>query len=261
VPALFSGAARPVGYSSAWGGEASIGYLALLVPAFMVSPGLLQKAYGAKDERAVRLGIGVNGLVLMAFGLVPALLGMAARVLHPGLANRELALPTLFMRDLPPWAGALGLAAIFSAEVSAADAILFMLSTSLSRDLYQRFINPAATDRQLLSVARLAALAGGAAGIALAIVSETIIKSLSVFYGLLGVTLFVPVIAGLHARRAGAPEAIASILAGITVDVAIRLATGAHRLGPFSPELIGIVAAAIGFTIVVVVRQHQARSR
>jgi Na+/proline symporter len=36
------------------------------------------------------------------------------------------------------WVGALGLAAVFSAEVSAADAVLFMVATSLSQDLYKR---------------------------------------------------------------------------------------------------------------------------
>ena len=41
--------------------------LAILTPAFIVSPGLLQKAYGAKDERAVRLGIGLQGGAQMLF--------------------------------------------------------------------------------------------------------------------------------------------------------------------------------------------------
>jgi SSS family solute:Na+ symporter len=159
------------------------------------------------------------------------------------------------MRDLPAWVGALGLAAIFSAEVSAADAVLFMLSTSLSRDLYQRFVNQAASDRQLLSVARLAALAGGAAGILLAIASPGIISSLGVFYALLGVTLFVPVIAGLHARRAGAPEVIASAAAGISVDLAIRLATDGGGHGLVTPELGGILAAAVGFGLVALARR------
>jgi SSS family solute:Na+ symporter len=252
---VLSAPGMPAGYTAFWGGDASIARLALLVPAFMVSPGLLQKAYGAKSERAVRLGIGLNGLALMAFGLVPAVLGMAARTLHPGLSNPELALPTLFMRDLPAWVGALGLAAIFSAEVSAADAVLFMLSTSLSRDLYQRFVNQRATDRQLLAVARLAALAGGAAGILLAIASPGIISSLGVFYALLGVTLFVPVIAGLHARRAGAPEVIASAAAGISVDLAIRLATDGGGHGLVTPELGGILAAAVGFGLVALARR------
>ena len=32
-------------------------YLALLGPSFVVSPGLLQKVYGARDARAVRIGV------------------------------------------------------------------------------------------------------------------------------------------------------------------------------------------------------------
>ena len=46
----------------------------------------------------------------------------------------------VLMHGVPPLVGALGLAAVFSAEISAADAVLFMLTTSLSQDLYKRFV-------------------------------------------------------------------------------------------------------------------------
>ena len=145
----------------------------MLMPAFIVSPGLLQKVYGARDDRAVRIGVGLNALALFVYASVPA----AARPDRAGAAsrvcsNRELALPTLLMHDLPFWVGALGLAAVFSAEVSAGDAILFMLATSLSQDLYKRFINPSATDGAVLSVARGASVAGGRLGVGLAMMSE-----------------------------------------------------------------------------------------
>src|SRR4051794_3051250 len=42
-------------------------YLALLVPAFVVSPGLLQKIFGARDDRAVRIGVGLNALGLFLY--------------------------------------------------------------------------------------------------------------------------------------------------------------------------------------------------
>ena len=58
-------------------------YMFFLVPAFMVSPGLLQKVYGARDVRTVRLGMGAAGLLLLAFAIVPVLLGMYARVWMP----------------------------------------------------------------------------------------------------------------------------------------------------------------------------------
>jgi len=112
------------GYWSFWaGGGSGWHYLALLAPSFIVSPGLLQKIYGARDDRAVRIGVTANGVVLLLFAFIPPALGMAARALHPGLPNRDLALPTLLTNDLPPAIGTLGLAAVFSAELSAADAI------------------------------------------------------------------------------------------------------------------------------------------
>lgn len=240
-------------------GPSSAPLFALMVPAFIVSPGILQKTYGARSERAVRLSVGLTGVVLLLFAFVPALLGMAARSLHPGLSNQELALPTLMVHDLPLLVGGLALAAVFSAEISAADAVLFMLATSLSQDLYRRFLAPDATDERVLRVARLAAVVGGAAGVLLATFSPTIIAALSVFYGLLGVTLFVPVVAGLHLRRTGPPEAVASIAAGLALTAALRLA-GVSRLGIVTPELAGIGAGAVAFAAVVLRRRASPRT-
>ena len=88
-------------------------YLALLVPAFIVSPGLLQKIFGARDDGAVRIGVGLNALGLLLFAAVPAVLGIVARARFPQLDNPNLALPSVLMYGVPPLAGALGLAAVF----------------------------------------------------------------------------------------------------------------------------------------------------
>jgi SSS family solute:Na+ symporter len=210
--------------------------------------------YGAADGRAVRIGVAANGLALMAFGALPPLVGMAARVLHPGLASPDLALPTVLVRDLPPAVGSLALAAVFSAEVSSADAVLFMLSTSLSQDLYRRFVRPDAADRQVLAVARGAAVTGGLAGIGLAVMIPTVIDALTVFYGLLTVVLFVPIVAALSLRRADAPAALASILAGLTVLVSVHLHTSGAGLAGWRPETLGLCTAAGAFALVLAAR-------
>ena len=232
--------------------------LAVFGPSFMLSPGLVQKAYGAKSERVVKIGIGIQGVFLLFFSLVPVFFGMAARVLHPDIASQNLVLPTILARDLSPWLGALALAAVFSAEVSTCDAILFMLSTSMSKDLYKRFLNPAADDRQVLFVARAAAIVGGAAGIVLAIELQTIVAALTIFYSLVGVSLFVPVIAGLAGRKGGGPEALASIAAGIATLLAVHLATGGRGYGIFNPNLVGLLAAAAGFMVMYAARGRRA---
>ncbi|MGH6689514.1 MAG: hypothetical protein ACREF4_02390, partial [Gammaproteobacteria bacterium] len=140
------------------------------------------------------------------------------------------------------------------AEVSTCDAILFMLSTSLSQDLYRRFVNPGASDERVLRVARLAAVSGGVLGVALAIVIPTVILALTAFYSVLSVSLFVPIVAGLHSRRGGTPEALAAIGAGISALAAVHMATGGRGFGVWTPTLIALVVSALGFAVTLLVR-------
>jgi SSS family solute:Na+ symporter len=225
-------------------------YIALLAPSFVISPGLLQKIFGARDERAVRSGVALNAVCLLAFAVVPAFLGIVAYSQFPGLANRELALPTLLTQSLPVWLGGLLLGAIFAAEVSTADAVLFMLSTSLSKDLYQTFINPRADDRRLMLVVRATAVVCGLLGAALGILLETVIQALTIFYTLLSAALLLPLIAGLYIKRVTARAAIATMLVSVAVTFALeRLTEGQGKWG--APSLIWGALAGLAVMVVV----------
>ncbi len=223
-------------------------FLFLLGPAFVISPGLLQKVYGAADARTVKIGVGVQGVVLMLFAFLPVVIGMAARASHPGIEVRDQVLPIMFTDHLHPLMSGLALAAVFSAEVSTCDAILFMLATSLSQDLYKRFVNPGASDARLLTVARLASLTGGALGVGLAIVlPPSVILALGIFYSLLAVALFVPVVGGLFVRKAGSREAFAAILVGVAVRLGLQIFNNGRGIGVLDPTLLGTLAAAAAF--------------
>lgn len=231
-------------------------FLLLVGPAFIVSPGLIQKSYGAANERALRWGVGLNAVALMVFTFAPVLLGMAARVLEPGIANPNAVLPQVLTHHLTPWLGAIALAAIFSTEVDTCDAVLFMLSTSLSQDLYRRHINPGASDRQLLTVARGAAVVGGAAGVTFSVFLPTVVEGLSIFYSLLGVTLLVPVVGGLFIARAGSREALASIAGGVVAWLAVRF--WLRGISPWmDPTFVGLVVAALAFGLVLALPRRQ----
>jgi SSS family solute:Na+ symporter len=155
-------------------------------------------------------------------------------------------------RDLPPAIGTLALAAVFSAELSSADAVLFMLSTSASQDLYRRFIRPEADERDVLRTARIAAIVGSVVAVGLALVIPTVVDALKVFYSLLTVVLFVPVVAALHSRRVGQLEALLSIAGGVGVMVTLALWTGGRD--PAAPAAGGLLAAAVSFGLVAAVR-------
>jgi SSS family solute:Na+ symporter len=226
-------------------------YALFLVPAFMVSPGLLQKVYGARDPRAVRVGVGLAGVALLLFAVVPVYLGMYGRVWNAGLVGdaTNFALPTVLTLGLPLALGMLGLAAVFSAEVSSADAVLFMFSTSLSEDLYRRFVNPDASDAEVLRVARLGAVAGGVIGTALAIGLGSVITALRIFYGLLSVGLFVPIVGGLVWSRAGRSAGAFAIAAGVAGYLTGHFVLALPGRAVWSPTSFGLVLAAIVFAV------------
>lgn len=253
VPSTFS----DLFYSA--GAGSGLALLARLGPAFVVSPGLIQKVYGASSARAVRLGIGVQAGIIALFGFIPAILGMAARVVNPGIESPNLVLPTVLAEQLPTSLAALGLAAIYSAEVSTCDAILFMLATSLSRDLYKRFVRPDATDSQVLGVARLSAVTGAIGGVILALVLPTVTAALGIFYALLSASLLVPVVGGLYSRRATSSDALRAIAAGVLTLLAVQFATDGRGVGWIEPTLAGLVAATFAFVVGMMWRTRTAR--
>lgn len=243
-------------YLDFWSSGGSGWTIAFIVaPAFVVSPGILQKTFGAASESSVRRGVTACGLILLLFAFLPPALGMAARVVAPGLENPDLALATVLIEAVPPAVGLLGLAAVLSAEISSADAILFMLATSLSKDLYKRFVRPDATDAQVLRVARGAAIGGGLLAITLALTLESVIQALTVFYAILGVSLFVPVVAGIYTRRHGVPEALAAVGAGVSALIVSALVPGGPWVPGLTPAALGLIASAIAFVFWSVLRR------
>jgi len=227
------------------GWPAVLRYIVILAPSFVISPGLLQKLFGARDERAVRMGVGLNAAGLLAYAIVPVLIGIIARSRFPDLTNHELALPTLLTQALPLWLGALLLGAIFSAELSAADAVLFMLSTSLSKDLYKGFINQQAGDAQLMRVARGSAVTCGVVGALLAMLLPTVISALTIFYTLLTAALLLPLIAGLYLKQVTSRAAIASMVASIALVVASELMTKGQGWWKVPGPVFGFAAGAL----------------
>jgi SSS family solute:Na+ symporter len=243
-PALrMAGGTDAYGSLGGMGLAGTFGLLVLFVPSFAVSPGLVQKTYGARSARAASAASLLNAAALLVFALLPPVFGMAARVLRPGLANPELALPTL-MTLLPPWLGGLTLAALFAAEISTADAVLFMLATSLSQDLYRTFLRPEASDRELLRMGRLASLGAGTVGVLLAIALPSVVDALKTFYGVMTLVLFVPLMAGVLVPSAGVRAARGAIAGGVLGWGAGLLALRGGPYASFGPHAVGLAVSA-----------------
>jgi len=222
-----------------------LGFFLMLTPSFFISPGLIGKVYGAKNEKTVILGTFLCGLVMLAFALVPAFLGMAAAAVVPNLTERELALPIIMKECMPFWASAFALAAIFSAEVSAADAVLYMITSSFTKDLYKTFLKPDISDEMLLKSGRIVAAVAGVLGTCMAIVLPNIITALSIFYSLMSVSLTAPLLFGLFSKRPSTTAAFVSAISGIVIALILQFGNGGKGLGMLNGQSTAILCTII----------------
>jgi len=74
-------------------------------------------------------------------------------------------------------------------------------------------------------------------------------QTLSIFYALLGVSLFVPVVAGLYVRRSNADAALAAIVGGVGGMLAVQGATGGRGFGLLGPAPAGLICAVAAWII------------
>lgn len=233
----------------AWDGIGSttiVGYFLMLVPAFCISPGLIGKIYSAENVRAVKIGTMLNALVQFAFAFLPMILGICAFAAFPNLGNAELALPMAMKELMPFGVSALALAAIFAAEVSTADSVLFMLATSISKDLYKTFVRPEATDEELLKFTRIVTLCCGFAGILLALMMPNIITALTIFYSLMTVSMGAPFLFGLFSECASVQGASISAMFGVLTTVGLTFLNDGEGFWILNAASTGtLVAAAV----------------
>ena len=90
-----------------------------------------------------------------------------------------------------------------------------------------------------------AAAAGGLAGVVFSLVVGTVLLAVTIFYQVMVVTFFVPIVGGLYVKAMNSRAAAASIAAGLLGLLAAWLAiTPAFRWA--DPVLVGLFAACVG---------------
>lgn len=256
VVANMADAAQSAAYFSfdGLGSTVIMGFFLMLMPSFFLSPALIGKVYSARDKNTVRISTFLCGMVMLLFSIIPVILGMAAYAIAPDLPQRDLALPYVMKECMPFWASALALAAIFSAEISAADAVLYMITTSFTKDLYKSFINPSVSDEKLIKGGRIVTVLAGIIGIGLAIVLPNVILALSIFYSLMSVSITAPLLFGLFTKKSSAASAIVAAVVGVIVTVGLELFNDNKGIWILNGQSTAILLTLVIMMILLVVK-------
>ena len=150
-----------------------------------------------------------------------------------------------------PWLAGLLLAAPFAAVMSSVDSFLLVASSSLVRDIYQRFVRPNASEAR---VKRLSYLSTAFIGITAFLASmrppDTLQDVIVFASGGVGAAFLVPMSVALFWKRANGPGIIAGMLGGTSTHLVLH-ATNLKPLGlnPFVWDQLGSIVALVAGTL------------
>ena len=134
-----------------------------------------------------------------------------------------------------PWLAGLLVAAPFAAVMSTVDSFLLMISSSIVRDVYQREINPNASEKTLKRLTYLVTTLVGVIALLGAINPPAYLQNIIVFTtGGLSASFLMPVALALYWPRFNAQGAIAGMCAGFLTHV-VLYAVGYWVNGDFRP--------------------------
>ena len=197
---------------------------ALFLPTMFLLMGeanMYQKFFSARDERAARLAVAgwiVGTIVVETLIDSTGILG-SLRITGLDAVASEAIVIRVATEVLPTGLGVLLVCGAAAIVVSTANSFLLTPSTNLIRDVYQRFINPEVTDRQLVIYTRLIVVAVGALGYIAGTFFPTILAMALWAYTMYGAGITPALLGALIWRRATRAGGVASIAVGMATTV------------------------------------------
>ncbi len=209
-------------------------------------PHLFGVSFTAKSSGTLRRNAVVMPLYTASLPLM-LMVGFAAVLVVPGLADGDLSLLTLVGKTFPPWfLGVVGGAGALTAMVPSA-ILTLTAATLFAKNLYRPLFAPGMSEARVAGLARGMAIVLMAVALLFALTSSRTIVAL-LLLGYAGITQFFPgVVLGLFWKRASWTGVLCGLAAGI-VAVAVLILTG-HD--PFLGLNAGFVALALNFLITI----------
>ena len=193
--------------------------------------------------------LGLAGAVAASKGIIPDLVAEAQSGLtDPGAllearqSGSESVIPAIARyAGLPLILGLLLVSTMMAIIVSTADSFLLIPATNLTRDVYLRYINPTASEKQILLISRILVLVLGLIAFLLVSQFKTVLNAAFTAYNIYGTSITPALLAAFLWKRATREGAVASIITGASVTIIwtyfLPSWSGFGGLSPFLQEL------------------------
>lgn len=236
-----------------WGWGTIFALVVSTILTFFTSMDSYTRCYAAKTKAAARNGTLLAALAALVISGSICYLGMSARVIFPEMQSGASALVSLIMDVFPIGIKGLLLVAILSAIMSTADTCILCASANLTRDVYQRFINPDASQRKIVRLGIACSAFVGVFGALIGWYFKDIMGVMIMAFTVNSAGLFVPTIGAFFWKKASARGAFWSMtLSLITVVIwytgqSVLPGSGLFAIDPVWPGL--LVSIGVFFSL------------
>ncbi len=201
----------------------------------MGQPSTLVRLMAFRDSRTLRYSI-IYLTIYNALIYIPLIfIFVAARSILPDLASSDDVMPSLVIKLANPYVAGLILAAPYGAVLSTVSGWLLIISSGLVHDLYQRFLRPTASEREIAWASYAMTVAIGVVVALVALRPPAYLQLIVVFSSTgMAAAFLMPALLGCFWRRTTPAGAIAAMLAGTAVTL------GLYLLGGIGLEAVGL---------------------
>ncbi|BEI32811.1 high affinity choline transporter 1 [Polynucleobacter sp. HIN5] len=213
---------------------------------------VFQRVNAAKSESIAIWGTALGGIAYFFFASVPLFLAYTAIMIDPQMVNKFLAmdsqmiLPTLILDHMPLYIQVIFFGALISVIMSTASGTLLAPSVTFTENILKGFYRHM-TDKQFLWATRITVFIFTCIVTYYAVATQTKIHTMvENAYRITLAGAFVPLVAGLFWKKASDLGALLAITFGLTIWLLLEF-MGIEE--PVEPQLIGLLASAIGMVI------------
>ncbi len=226
-------------------------------------PSSMVRLMAFKDSKTLKRSIFTVAIYYSMIYFPLVIIFCCARVLMPGMeVEPDRIMPAMAIHLTAKigmgWLAGLLIAAPFAAVMSTVDSFLLMISSALVRDIYQRNINPAATEKTVKKLSYLFTMLVGTGALLGAVNPPRFLQDIIVYTGSgLAACFLGPMVFALYWPRANSRGCMAGMIAGFLAHLSMYVAGflfyqrfTPYRLFNLDPIVVGLFVSFASVYIV-----------
>ncbi|MFP4655149.1 MAG: sodium:solute symporter [Methanohalobium sp.] len=223
---------------SSWWNPFSVGipfaliFLIAIIPGWITEQDPWQRVWAAKDRKSARFGMTLGAFLIAVVFSACAVIALGLNSLYPdiaeagfpaGMAQAETALLQFITSSFSTVVVGLCAIGLAAAAMSCTDTFATSGASCVSRDIFQRFIKPDATMKQMLVVNRISVLFIVATATITSFFITSILDAIHIATFIASASYFFPLMGGIYWKRATKEGAIAGLIVGAIVQISLTV--------------------------------------